>query len=557
MWKNVIQVSESRDRVTAKLNERYEEGLLLEPNLLHTHLLELSLEHLYVDSEAVRLFVESSKNATSPAFQGIDIAYQKNAQVEVVLGENNMLASMIVTGAYGGTPLQGKDLVECLKEASVTKGINKLALKKVLMVSQELRGGETFNQPVAQGKRPIEGSNARFIPLIDDINKRVLKPQKKAGTDKVDMRDLGELITVGVNEAVMKRIPAKPGIPGYSVCGDDIPPKPIQNEPLMVGKGTRISTKNVNVLISTQAGMPIIKPRTIEVEDALCLSQVDISTGHIKFKGSVIISGNVDPKMEVRATGAITVGGFVESAFLQASGDITVGKGIIGHNVTEGEEKSCQIISGGNVTANYAQFADISARGDINFVVYSMNNILECNGNLVVQGINNKQGVLSGGLAHVGGKVLCTQLGVEGDTATYITAFTKYVSIRTELDEKQEHYALLQDRKMKLVRREIELKKIPKSKRTAEEQQELDALDSTNKKELDQLQSQIDRLECAIQTQLQVNTVESTFQTHTRVTIEFNEDKVTTKNTHGPSVFAYNQTGIDFIPKLKEDDVIV
>ncbi len=557
MWKNVIQVSDNRDCVTAKLSDSYEEGLLLEPNLLHTYLLELSLDQLYIDSDAVHLFVESSKNASSTAYQGINIAFQKDAQVEVILTENNMLASMVVTGAYGGAPLQGRDVVECLKEANVTKGINKLALRKVILVSQQLRGGESFNQPVAQGKRPREGRNARFVPLIDDINKRVLKPQKKEGTDKVDMRDLGELITVGANEAVMKRIPAKPGTPGYSVCGEDIPPKPVQNEPLMVGKGTRVSTKNVNVLVSTQAGMPIIKPRTVEVEDALCLSQVDISTGHIKFKGSVIISGNVDPKMEVRATGAITVGGFVESAFLQASGDITVGKGIIGHNVTEGEDKSCRIIAGGNVNANYAQFADISSKGDIKFVVYSMNNVLECKGNLLVQGVNNKQGVLSGGHAKVGGKVLCTQLGVEGDTATYINAFTKYKPIKMELDEKQNHYTLLQDQKMKLVRREIELKKIPKSKRTPEEQQELDALDSTNKKELNELQSQIDRLESAIQAQLQVNTVESTFQTHTRVTIEFNEDKVTTKNTHGPSVFAYNQLGIDFIPKLKEEDVIV
>ncbi|MCZ8498672.1 FapA family protein [Vibrio lentus] len=56
-----------------------------------------------------------------------------------------------------------------------------------------------------------------------------------------------------------------------------------------------------------------------------------MSTGHVKFKGNVFVSGNIEPGMIVKATGCIiTVGGFIESAEVQAQGDIKVAKGITG-----------------------------------------------------------------------------------------------------------------------------------------------------------------------------------------------------------------------------------
>jgi uncharacterized protein (DUF342 family) len=303
--------------------------------------------------------------------------------------------------------------------------------------------------------------------------------------------------------------------------------------------------------------MPIIKSSGVEIDEALCLTNVDISTGHIKFKGSVVITGNVEPSMEVSATGAITVGGFVESAFLKANGDITVAKGIIGHNVDEGEEKSCRLESGGDVVANYAQFANISARGDVHFTVHSMNNDIQCSGDLLVIGINKKQGTLSGGKAKVGGKVQCHHLGVEGDTATFIQAFANYEHYSNKLEQLEQSYTELQKRKMTAIRREIELKKIPKSSRSDEENAELAALNSADTEALDALNEEKERIELELYAKLELNTVESMMQTHTRVTVQFDDEKVTTRSTHGPATFSFNKQAITFAPKLKEEDVLV
>lgn len=557
MWKNVLKLDVSGNKVIAQLPAEYEQGLALEVTLLHNALAEHNAQHFFVDDTAVIQFIKCAGEAKGDAFAGITIAEVRDATAEVLLTEQDMLASIKVTGAYGGASLQPNDVIKILTDAHVIKGLNKKALKKVLLLSQQLKAGETYLQPVAIGKRPKEGKNAQFIPLVADPKKRVLKPQARGEHGKVDMRDLGAIVTVGENEQVMKRIPAIQGESGYTVTGAVIPPKPVKDNPLKPGVGTKFSSDNPNTLLSTMSGMPVIKPSGVEIDEALCLSKVDISTGHIKFKGSVVISGNVEPNMEVTATGTITVGGFVESATLKSKGDIIVSKGIIGHNVDDGDPKSCHIHSGGDVIANYAQFAAIEAKGDMHFTVHSLNNDLRCGGDLTVTGTSKKQGILSGGQAIVGGKVLCNQLGVEGDTATYIKAFASYHRYTEKLEQLELRYTQLQEQKMKAIRREIELKKIPKSSRSEAQNMELAALNSSNTDALDRFNEDKERLELELFAKLELNTVESLVQTHTRVTVAFDDEKVTTKNTHGPASFSFNKHIINFAPKLKEEDLAV
>ena len=557
MWKSVLQLSSNKQEVVAVLPQEYEQGLSLEKLLLENALSELDVKSFYIDEASVNQFIAFAQQAKREAFHGVKLAYIKDASVTVTLSEQDMLASMTVEGAYGGEPLTGAEVIKTLADAKVLKGINKLALKKVLLLSRQLEAGKTYVQPVAVGKRPVEGKDSQFIPLILDPKSRVLKPQRLGESDKVDMRDLGEMVTVGEGEQLMRRIPAISGQNGYTVTGSIIPPRTVKDTLLKVGKGTAISKEDPNILISTISGMPILKVNGVDVDEALCLSKVDISTGHIRFEGSVVISGNVEAQMEVVASGSITVGGFVESAKLEAKGDVIVSKGIIGHNVDDGDDKTCLIQSGGDIVANYAQFSDLSAKGDIKLAVHSLNNDLSCVGDLLVQGNNKKQGTLSGGQALVGGKVVCNHLGVEGDTATYIEAFSNHKVYVEKIETLQDEYTALQETKMAAIRREIELKKIPKSTRTEEQNQELADLNSTNTDAIDSLNAKKAALEEELFAKLEINTAESLVQTHTRVTVAIGGEKVTTKNTHGPAIFHLKNNVMHFVPKLKEEDLAV
>ncbi|MCL9781662.1 FapA family protein [Vibrio sp. S4M6] len=555
MWNKFVSLSEDSTYVTATLSQDITVDNNFGTRGLEEALADISAGKFYVMEEEVTRFINCAKEMKGEAYSGIRIAELRDASVEVVLGDHEMLASMVVTGAYDGKPLNGPDIIKALADAHVTKGINKLALKKVLVTSIKLKPGETFTQPVAQGKRPIQGKDARFVPMVEDVSKRVLAPKKKDDAGNVDMKNLGETITVEANDPLMKRIPATKGTPGLTVQGKVIYPKPGNDQALMEGKGSAVSSKDPNILVATESGMPIIKPKTVDVESALCLPTVGVATGHVKFKGNVVVNGDIEPDMVVRATGSITVGGFIESADVQAKGDVIVAKGIIGHTVPEGEDKSCVVKSGGSVKANYAQYAKVQAAQNVELSVHCMGNDLSCGANLTVVDASGRQGTLSGGVAHVGGKVSCVNLGVEGDTPTLVEAFAKYRKLKEQLSKLRDTYKQAQEGTMEVVRKELDFKKLPKEERTEEAEQELEQVKEKANEELEKAKTAVELLEADFDEQLENSTIEVKNKVYTHVTVQYAEEKLTTKRIHGPSIFSFNKYQIECTAKLSSESI--
>ncbi|MHC6803602.1 flagellar assembly protein A, partial [Vibrio antiquarius] len=186
MWKLCLELSEDKTKVIARLPGEVDLGGELNQNELNEQLVAMNAEKMFVVEGEVVRFINCAKERKAEAYEGIVIAEKRNAQVEVELSNNDMLASMNVVGAYGGRGLRGPEIVQALAQARVSKGINKLALKKVLVVSTQLKPGETFSQPVAVGKQPIKGKDALFTPLVKDITKRILKPKDgQSASDKI------------------------------------------------------------------------------------------------------------------------------------------------------------------------------------------------------------------------------------------------------------------------------------------------------------------------------------------------------------------------------------
>ncbi len=556
MWKDVIALTEDKSRVVAKLaNEEFVKKEYSREGLTKA-LQGLDASKLCILEDEVNRFVNCATEGKGEAVKGIVIAELRNASLEVTLSDNDMVANMTVTGAYGGRGLKGPEIIQALAEAGVVKGIDKQALKKVFVMSNKLAGGETFTQAVAQGKPALDGKDAKFLPLVEDVNKRVLAPKDSdRKQDKIDMRDLGETITVSENDPVMRRQPATKGEAGYTVQGKIIPPKPGTDAQLVEGKGTHISSSNPNLLLASMPGMPVFRNKTIDVESAICLNNVSVATGHVKFKGNVVITGDVEPGMIVRATGSITVGGFIESADVQAQGNIEVGKGIIGHTSTEGDERSCTVKSGSTITANYAQYAELQAGEDIVIAVHCMGNTIRCGRDLTVLDAQEKQGTLSGGVAKVGGKVVCLNLGVEGDTPTIIEAFACFGRFKERIASYKDQYKLAQEDTMSAIRRELEFKKRPKAERTEEEQQDIDQKKDAANERLEKVKSAVEALNREFEVALESNTIDVKGKVFTHVTVQYGDEKVTIKRVRGPSLFSFNQYEIDVSSKFEDEDV--
>ena len=553
MWEKLLELSEDKLSVLAKLMPDIELDNSTDQQGLENALEQIQAQDYFVLEEEVECFLKLAKNCETEAYEGITIAEVRDVQVQVVISENDMLATMVLTGAYQGQPLTWPKIVNALAEAHVVKGINKLALKKVLVMSHKLKPGETFEQPVAIGKPPIDGKDTELRALVEDPTKQVLAPKEKQGEGKVDMLNLGGTVSVAEGDALMERIPATEGEAGVSVLGRVIPAKVGKDMLLKEGKGSVISNENPNLLIAAISGMPVIHDRSVDVTEAICLPTVGVGTGHVKFKGDVVVLGNIESDMIVRATGSVTVGGFIESADVQAKGDIHVTKGIIGHNVSEGEERSCVVKSGGSIYAKYAQFSELQAAEDIHLDVHCMNSEVRCGKDLIVSDANGKQGTLSGGHAKVGGKVKCVELGVEGDTATYVEAFARFQTYKERQAKLKEQYTQSQEATMAVIRQELELKKIPKSERTPEQEQALETQKLEANTNLEAAKLARDVNEADLNHALEEAKIEVTGKVFTHVTAQFGDEKITTKRVHGPSIFSFNQYEIKCSSMLDEE----
>lgn len=304
-----------------------------------------------------------------------EIATVVDAEVTITIEEGDMSATAEVTAAYGGEPITRSKLLDKLRSCGISSGIQRTGIDQILMHCLEAPAGSTIDVVIARGKPPKNGRSARFEQLVPDARERVLKPQEREdGT--VDMRDLGKQITVNVGDQLMRRLPPESGTEGFTVKGTVIGAEAGDEYELAEGEGSAIADYDPDLLIATKVGMPWFTKNSANIDDVLTMKAVDVSTGHVDFQGSVIVSGNVTEGMRVVATGDITVAGYVDSAELKAGGNITVRKGCIGHMSKEDEEEvvdndhfiptlSCTLIADGTIYCAYAQYARLEAKHGI------------------------------------------------------------------------------------------------------------------------------------------------------------------------------------------------
>lgn len=558
MWNQILIHDIDSQSVVARIGENFsiDRSLLSIDDGFYQSLKNIDCDDLFVDTDALNHFITCITEQHDNAQHEIKIAYPKNPTLELFITDDEMRADITLTGGYRIKTTSPQAILNLLLTQNIVRGIDKSALRKLLKVSASLGGGEIFSIAVAHGALPTSAQQTQFIPLVEDIYKRELAPVNETQTnEKLDLRDLGKTISVSIDQPVMKKVPMIEGENGHTVLGNVLLAKSIADQKLVASKGTYVDPHNPNQLLASESGTPIIKSKSVEVINALCLSSVSVKTGHVNFDGDVIISGNIESNMKVKASGNITVGGFIESAFVSAKGDIKVNKGIIGHTILDGEAYTCRVEALGDIAANYAQYSQLRSKQNINIDVHSLNNKIICGGDLCVLNKSQTKGSLSGGIADVGGKVECFNLGVEGDSATKVSAFTMFAVFKKNLSVLKEQYLQAQEETMAVVRQEIALKKRPKAKRTQLELDTIDEKKSKNNKQVEIVRTKIDVLEKKIDQGLRQNIIEAKDKVFTRVIIQFNNEQIITKRVHGACVFYYNQFEIKHSAKMLSEDM--
>ncbi|MGF1680148.1 DUF342 domain-containing protein [Photobacterium minamisatsumaniensis] len=463
----------------------------------------------------------------------IIVAERRDAIYVVKTEADLMKASLTVIAPFGGKKITGPALLEALKDNHIVKGIRKNQLQEIIKQSQSLSAGQKISIPVAFGRLPQHGVDTRFKPLVEDVGRRILRPQQ-LDDGKVDMRDLGELITVKGGQAIMQRIPSTEGIPGYNVHGKELAAIPGKSAEFDVLEGTAISERDPNILLALKAGIPVIKNKGMKVDDALTLKGVNVTTGHISFDGSVFITGDVTPGMKVSATGNITVTGFVELAELKAGGDIAIMKGIIGRK-QDGSPLACYLHAGGKVTSKFAQFSEIEAGQDVSFSLHALHCVIRTQGEVVVIDPLKRNGTLSGGYIEAGYSVRAVNIGALAGVPTTIIAFGRYKHLLEQLQVISDGYEQETLKVEQLRLAQLKLLKIPQQKRPAELVEKVKQATIHHRSSLLDWEQQYDTLKSEFDELRGLVSVTALKRIHSGVKVQLEKEKLSLNQEHGPS----------------------
>ncbi|MGB1197677.1 MAG: DUF342 domain-containing protein [Thalassotalea sp.] len=549
-------------------NKKNNIDLIIQPIKSDVLITEATIHELIAASEYTSLYINTGnvKNAIAElnsvlkplqaGMTGREIKYQvlerRDASITIEIDSDKMSASAEIATALGGNHLSAKAILTAAQQAGVVKGFSKEELIKLAQLAAKEVPGSIVKGEIAHGKNAINGKDAKIKLLVQSAQDRILKP-KKRDDGSVDMRDLGDIICVKVGDPLVQKLPLTDGTNGFSVTGDPLPPEPGNDINLCAGNGTVISPKNPNVLVSTLVGLPRVIDNGMEIDEVYKIKQVDISSGHIKFEGSVIIDGDVCEGMKVIASGDITIGGFVESAQLEAGGDITIGTGIIGRK-QEVEEAaitdivmSVNIKAKGKVYAKYCQYAEISC-GSLRIENQLMHSIIDVIGNVWLGSAEKANGKLIAGHISAGTSVNAGIVGATAGGATTITFEKRLLTYSEKMKRLDEQLQQESAATAELKAAQSKLKKLPKEKQNHEILSKVISTYQFHARRMGELLNEKEQLESEIQTYMESVYVAATEKLFHGVKMTVGDFHDRSKREYGPSKMIYKERKIIIDP---------
>ncbi|MDO6718601.1 FapA family protein [Psychrosphaera sp. 1_MG-2023] len=379
----------------------------------------------------------------------VPLAKVANAEIQITVSRDEMSAEAEVINAIGGKSINFEMVKQACVDAGIRFGLKTSLVERLLKMCREAEPGEVVISEVAVGKPAVDGRNARFKPLVTIFSETVRRPKENA-KGSVDLRDLGEINTVGKGQAILRKIPFTEGTVGRNVLGEELLPVPGKDQELVVSPSTAISSKEASILVARKTGMVRFNGRVMEVDDVISYQQLDPKQGNVKFKGSVVIKGDVAPDMKIIATGDVIVGGFVECSTIKCGGDLTIMSGASGRQVED--EYNCKLSSGANIHLAFANQCEITAKG----LVTISRQVSHCHVNAEAMFVGQgdiANGQISGGrynlCKHLTAGVIGTESNVHCDISlnrTYDIFLEKEAQISLWLDTIKERFDALENK---------------------------------------------------------------------------------------------------------------
>jgi uncharacterized protein (DUF342 family) len=488
---------------------------------------------------------------------GREIQYQVleriDATISITIDGDEMGATAEITAAQGGKHLTAKAILTSAQEAGVKKGFSKEELVKLAQLAAKEKPNNHVTLQIASGKLAINGKDAKIKHLVESAQSRILRPKRRED-GSVDMRDLGDIICVKVGDPIAKKVPLTTGKIGYTVTATLLPAEPGNDISLVSGEGTSISPNDQNILISKKVGLPKVIANGMEVDEIYKIKNVTVATGNINFTGSVIIDGDVNEGMKVIASGDVTVGGFVESAIIEAGGDITISGGIIGrkHNIEKTKitdvKMSVSVNAKGNIYAKYCQYAEISCSKDVRIENQLLHSLLNIQGGLKVGTEEKSNGKLIGGYIRVGTFVTAGIIGATAGSDTIIHFEHEIIKFKEQMQDIESRLKLDSAKTTELQAARSKLKKLPKDKVKPEILAKVVSTYQFHAKRMGEALLEKEALEIKTQDYMASVYVEATQKLHHGVQLIIDNFNDRTRREYGPTKMLYKERNIHIDP---------
>jgi uncharacterized protein (DUF342 family) len=268
------------------------------------------------------------------------------------------------------------------------------------LINQHFDGDGFYgtNLIVSSGTHPTHGKDASIKYFFSTDNQ--LRPTIKED-GSVDFYDLNLVNHCKKGDVLARLTPEVPGKQGINVYGTKIKAPDVKRLSLKYNAKAKLSDDRLS-LISLVDGHVTLDDDKIVVSDILMLTNVDHSTGHIQFDGDVQINGNVQSNFKVTATGSVMISGSVESAIVEAGGDITIGRGMNGKskgslkaegNIVSKFLESVTAVAGKSISCGAIMYSQVQAGYEVE--------------------VSGRKGMVSGGRICAGQNITVKSLGSE------------------------------------------------------------------------------------------------------------------------------------------------
>ena len=292
-----------------------------------------------------------------------------------------------------------------LEQKGITTGVMKERLED--MIASRIYNTEIM---IAKGSAAVDGVDGYYDY---NFNAQLDHKPKVLPDGSVDYWSVHSIEGVVEGQVIAVYHPAVDGKDGVTVKGKPLVAKHGREQMPLKGKGFERMSDNVTYIAAMDGKIEFQNDRIVVLPIHEIYGNAEIVGGNIDFRGDIVIHGNVESGLVIRATGSITIDGVVEACTLEAGKDIILRSGMLGGNKASVKTK-------GNITAKFFEFTYIECEGNLTADVL-MDCDVSCQGQVM---LNGSRGSIIGGKVHAIRGVVVSTLGndVEKKTEIFVGA---------------------------------------------------------------------------------------------------------------------------------------